>query len=365
MTLCGAMLAFMLLGVVSCNNEDSSDNSQTPFRPQNVKATVEDSRIFIQWSASWESSASWTVIGSSSYDLNINTKELHSTYTYVYDSQPYEGYNYYQVINNRTNEKSEIISVYYSSPNNGSGNDNGDNNSGDNGSDSGSDNGGDNGNGSGNGGNEGGSGNDNGGSEVLKPAAPTNVRADNYGSVSVPDVRIIWNASSGATSYTVYRSTSANGSYSQINKTSNTFASDNNVTLGKTYYYKVKASNSAGTSDYSDYAMFEYKDTRKPGPVTYGSCSVSGSTMTLRWSLPSTKDYGKPTKAILRAHEPTTDTWFDVQELPGTATSASFNMTIYIDSDGFVKAGIILQNDYGTGGGTPKVYDTKNKRWIN
>ena len=36
----------------------------------------------------------------------------------------------------------------------------------------------------------------------------------------------------------------------------------------------------------------------------------------------------------------------------------------YVDSSGFVKAGVILENDYGSGGGTPKVYDTKNKRWI-
>ncbi len=300
MTLCGAMLAFMLLGVVSCNNEDYEQPTYDGY-----------------------------------YDDN-----------YGYDDGYGDG-GYDDGYGN---------GGYDDGSNGGDGYDNG-----------GSDNGNDSGNGSdnGNGGNEGGSGNTGGGSEVSKPAPPTNVRVQNYGSVNVPNVSVSWSASSGATSYTVYRSTSANGSYSQISKTSNTYATDNNVTLGKTYYYKVKASNSAGTSDYSDYAMFEYKDTRKPGPVTYGSCSVSGSTMTLRWSLPSTKDYGKPTKAILRIYEPTAKTWIDSQELSGTATSVSFNMTMWIDSDGYVKAGIILENDYGTGGGSAKVYDTKNKKWIN
>lgn len=204
------------------------------------------------------------------------------------------------------------------------------------------------------------------GGSNTKPAAPTNVRVENYGNVSIPDIRVSWSASSGATNYTVYRSTSANGSYSQIGSTSNTYMTDTrSVSVGNTYYYKVKASNSYGTSDYSNYAVLDFADTRAPGPVTYGSCSVSGYNMTLRWSLPSESTYGKPTKATLRVYRPTTSSYVDLQTLSPTATSVTFNFANYIDNDGYVRAGIILENSRGTGGGTPKVYDTKNRRWIN
>lgn len=218
--------------------------------------------------------------------------------------------------------------------------------------------------------NTGGENNNTGGSSgsgntTTKPSAPTNVTAENYGNVSIPDVRITWSSVSGATGYYVYRSTSANGTYSKIGTTSNSYLSDSNVKVGNTYYYKVKAYNSVGTSDYSSYAKFEFKDTRKPGPVTYGNCTVSGSTMTLRWSVPTHDTYGKPTKAILRVFHPTAKEYVDLQTLSGTATSASFAYGPWTDSDGFVRAGIILENENGTGGGTAKIYDTKNKKWIN
>ncbi len=234
---------------------------------------------------------------------------------------------------------------YYEPPYSGGGNDGGNTGGGDNG-----------------GGNNGG-GNDQG----SVPNPPTNVTVQNYGNVNIPDVRISWNESYGATSYSVYRSTSANGSYSKIATTSNTVTSDSNVSAGNTYYYKVKASNSAGTSAYSNYAVFEFVDNRKPGPVTYGNCTVSGNNMTLRWSLPSSKDYGKATEAILRVYEPYSEIqdWVDLKVLSGTATSVTFAFGMYADSDGYVKAGIVLRNQYGTGGGSVKIYDTKGKKWIN
>lgn len=213
-----------------------------------------------------------------------------------------------------------------------------------------------------------GKGGGSGGSEgsTSKPAAPTNVRVENYGNVNIPDIRVSWSASSGATSYTVYRSTSANGSYSQIGSTSSTYMVDTrSVSVGNTYYYKVTATNSHGTSGYSSYAVFEFSDTRSPGPVSYGSCSVSGYNMTLRWSLPSERDYGKPTKAILRVMKPSTGDYVNLQTLSPTATSVTFNFANYIDREGYVRAGIILENSRGTGGGLPKIYDTKNKRWMN
>lgn len=207
-------------------------------------------------------------------------------------------------------------------------------------------------------------GNTDSGSSITKPSAPSYVSVDNYGSVLVPDIRVTWGSVSNATGYKVYRSTSASSGYSLVKTTSSTYYIDNSCKIGNVYYYKVKSYNSAGESDYSNYAMFEYKDTRKPGPVTYGNCSVSGSNMTLRWSVPTDSSYGKPTKAIVRVYFPDAGDYIDYKELSGTATSVTFVYSPYVDSSGFVKAGVILENDYGSGGGTPKVYDTKNKRWI-
>ncbi|MBR3984965.1 MAG: hypothetical protein IKJ92_08465 [Bacteroidaceae bacterium] len=210
-------------------------------------------------------------------------------------------------------------------------------------------------------------GNDDGGNDDnsgQKPSAPTSVYAENYGSATVPDVRISWDAVSGATGYHVYRSTSANGSYSKLGSTSYTFYSDYSCKVGNVYYYKVKAYNNAGESAFSDYAEFNFKDTRKPGPAKYGNCTVSGTTMTIRWSVPTDPSYGKPTKALLRVKDPYSDEYATVEEMPGTATSVSFQYLPWVNSDGFIYVGIILENDYGTGGGTPKIYDNNAKEWV-
>ncbi len=217
----------------------------------------------------------------------------------------------------------------------------------------------------GTGGDSGGSGTGGGSETGQKPTAPTGLTAYPDGPSSAPFANIKWNTVSGAKQYIVYRSTSANGSYSQI-KTVDTYVYyDENVKYGNTYYYKVKASNSYGTSDYSDYAKCEFADRRKPGPVQYGNCTVSGTTMTLRWTVPKDPSYGTPTKALLKVMNPSSGNYAVLETLSGTATSASFSYPAWADKDGFVRAGIILENENGTGGGVPKVYDTKNKRWIN
>ncbi len=219
------------------------------------------------------------------------------------------------------------------------------------------------------GGNTGGNtgGGNTGGGTTSRPSAPTHVSVDNYGSLTYPDVRVAWVGSNGATSYKVYRSSSANGSYALRGSTGNTYYSDSGCKVGNVYYYKVKAVNSAGESDYSAYAEFNFKDNRKPGPARYGNCTVNTSsmTMTIRWSVPTDASYGKPTKALLKVKNPYNDNYAVVQELPGTATSATFAYGAWVNSDGYVYVGIILENENGSGGGVPKVYDSKNKRWIN
>ncbi|MBI2439774.1 MAG: hypothetical protein HYV35_00195 [Lentisphaerae bacterium] len=84
------------------------------------------------------------------------------------------------------------------------------------------------------------------------PSAPTGVSAGD--GTYTNKVRVTWNASSGATSYEVWRWTS-DSSYaaSKISSPDPTGTSydDMSVTAGATYYYWVKAVNAAGASGFS------------------------------------------------------------------------------------------------------------------
>ena len=77
------------------------------------------------------------------------------------------------------------------------------------------------------------------------PQPPTGLSA----SPANASATLTWTASAGATSYSVYRGTSSGGeSSTAIGTTSSTTYTDSSVTNGTTYYYTVKAVNSAGTS---------------------------------------------------------------------------------------------------------------------
>ena len=61
-------------------------------------------------------------------------------------------------------------------------------------------------------------------------------------------VNLSWNSSQNVEGYNVYRSTSANGTYSKINSTldANTAYTDSTVVSGQTYYYEATAVNASG-----------------------------------------------------------------------------------------------------------------------
>jgi fibronectin type 3 domain-containing protein len=82
------------------------------------------------------------------------------------------------------------------------------------------------------------------GYRLAPPAVPTNVAAsDGTG----PTVTVTWTAVTGATSYTVYRSTTAGTQGSALGSTSASPFTDSTATPGTTYYYGVTATNAAGT----------------------------------------------------------------------------------------------------------------------
>ena len=86
-------------------------------------------------------------------------------------------------------------------------------------------------------------------SVTPKPSAPV-VKIGHSASSGKP--MLTWNAVSGATSYKVYRATSQNGTYSLLGTVTATSYTNTGAKAGTTYYYKVKAVNSAGESAYSN-----------------------------------------------------------------------------------------------------------------
>jgi len=91
---------------------------------------------------------------------------------------------------------------------------------------------------------------------VLQPPANIEAFPVNNG------IRIIWDAVSNAQGYTVYRSTSASGTYSTVvtNTSNTTFLNSTSGTT--TYYYKVATVNSAGVAGTQSAAV------SSPGPGT-------------------------------------------------------------------------------------------------
>jgi hypothetical protein len=81
---------------------------------------------------------------------------------------------------------------------------------------------------------------------VSAPDAPTSLAA----TAGDGQVSLSWNASAGATSYTVLRSTTSGSGYAQVagGTTTATNFTDTTVTNGTTYYYAVTATNLGGTS---------------------------------------------------------------------------------------------------------------------
>ena len=116
-------------------------------------------------------------------------------------------------------------------------------------------------------------------SVTPKPSAPV-VKIGNSATSGKP--MLTWNAVSGATSYKVYRATSQNGTYSLLGTVTATSYTNTGAKAGVTYYYKVKAVNSAGESAYSNVVSGRATVTT----LTMGHSSASGKPQ-LTWKAVS------------------------------------------------------------------------------
>ncbi|MDR1215910.1 MAG: fibronectin type III domain-containing protein [Treponema sp.] len=99
------------------------------------------------------------------------------------------------------------------------------------------------------------------------PSAPTNVTATR---LSANNVSVTWNPVSGATSYEVYWAYTASGEYTLDGTATSTSFTSTDWGADESGYFKVKAVNGAGSSDYSSIASFGL----------YSSAPSTGSSLT-------------------------------------------------------------------------------------
>ena len=116
--------------------------------------------------------------------------------------------------------------------------------------------------------------------KAVAPAAPTVTMT--YSDSGKP--KLTWSAVSGATSYRVYRSESRGTGYSLLGTTTSTSYVNTGAAVGKTYYYRVKAVNSAGTSAYSNIVSGTARTPAPAAPVLKGGTSSASGKPQLTWA---------------------------------------------------------------------------------
>ncbi len=125
-------------------------------------------------------------------------------------------------------------------------------------------------------------------------AAPINLTATSKNSTAVT---LSWSSVSKATSYYVYRSTSTYGAYKKLAAVKTTSYTDKSAVKGTTYYYKVKAISSSGTSPFSfilkaavgSNSSSSSGSLSAPGSIT--AAAASDTQITIKWSSVTNATY--------------------------------------------------------------------------
>jgi alpha-amylase len=120
------------------------------------------------------------------------------------------------------------------------------------------------------------------GAATSAPVAPAGLTAT---AASSSSINLAWTASAGATTYTVYRSTSKTGTFSSIGTPSSLSYSDSGLTPSTAYYYYVTATNTAGTSAASSTVTATTNALPIPAaPTGLTATPASSSSISLAWT---------------------------------------------------------------------------------
>jgi fibronectin type 3 domain-containing protein len=153
--------------------------------------------------------------------------------------------------------------------------------------------------------------------QLVVPLPPSGVKA----TPGNTQVALSWNASSGATRYTVKRATVSGGAYTVIASQTSTNYTDTGLTNGTTYYYVVTASNSAGESGNSSEVSATPQATSTAAPTNLTANATKPGSINLRWNQSTT--LGVTQNRIYRRTSSGT--------YPSTPTATSSATTSYVD----------------------------------
>lgn len=181
--------------------------------------------------------------------------------------------------------------------------------------------------------------------DPTPPAAPSGLTA----AAGDGQAALSWNASSGATSYTVKRATVNGGPYTTVaSNITGTSYTDAGLTNGTTYYYVVSAANSAGTSANSSQTAVTPQAAQTPnGPLVLqyragdtnaidnqmkphfniknnGTSAVNLSSLKIRYYF--TKEGTESVNA-----------WIDWAQVGGSNIQTSFHSTTGANADSYVE----------------------------
>ena len=121
--------------------------------------------------------------------------------------------------------------------------------------------------------------------KVAIPAVPTGLSATGQSS---SQINLAWTSVDGATKYYVYRATSSGGTYTKLTtEPTDSGYTDTGLSANTTYYYKVKAVNSAGESAFSAVASATTSLGAPATPTNLTATGQSSSQINLAWTMVS------------------------------------------------------------------------------
>ena len=117
-----------------------------------------------------------------------------------------------------------------------------------------------------------------------KPKAPGNLSA---GAVSTTRINLAWkDSSNNETGFKIERKIGSGGTYAQIGTTAQNVVSyaDSGLISGTEYFYRVRAYNTGGNSNYSNQASATTAPTAPPAPSGLSASAISGAQIYLAWT---------------------------------------------------------------------------------